>query len=200
MMGGGKYIIASAENPTQVKLRNILNPSGYMFIGNVSEPVALIRIIRSYQPDFVVIDFNMQLGELRSTILTIDSEMLCACIIIGQESDVDIIDILHNTKVVSVCPLPLNKDVLLQTVEMSLLNFKRVYELSRKLREAAENLELRKVLDKAKLILMKENNITEDEAYRVIRKKSMDTRMSLKDIAQVIISNNMNDIKNEIKG
>ena len=52
---------------------------------------------------------------------------------------------------------------------------------------ARENLETRKLVDRAKGILMKENNIDEDKAYRIIHKKSMDTRRPMKEIAEAIL-------------
>ena len=83
-MSGEKYIIATADNPCQISLRNMLNPYGYTFLGNCSDAVSLMRLIRSYQPDFVVADLNLQHRELRRAIETIDDEMLCACILIGD--------------------------------------------------------------------------------------------------------------------
>jgi len=186
-MAGEKYVVAAAENPLQIAVRNILNPNGYVFLGNCSDSISLLRLIRSYHPDFVVVDINLQLGELRNTIEVIDDEMLCACVIIGDYKDMHAVNLMQNSQVVSFCPKPLNKDMLIHVVEMSLVNYKRVFDLNRKLREMTENYETRKVVERAKWILMERDGLNEKDAYEKIRKKSMNDRMPMKSIAEAII-------------
>jgi response regulator NasT len=146
-----------------------------------------MRLVRSYHPDFVVVDTNMKLRELKNTIETIDEEMLCACIIIGEYKDLDIESLLEKSKVLSFCPKPLNKDIFFHIIDMTMMNYKRVFELANKLKEMTENYETRKLVERAKWILMERNGINENEAYDRMRKKSMDSRMSMKSISEAII-------------
>ena len=186
-MAGEKYIIATAENSIQIAIRNMLNPVGFEYLSNCNDSISLMRLIRSYHPDFVVVDTNMKLRELRNTIETIDEEMLCACIIIGEYKDMDIVNLLEKSRVLSFCPKPINKEILVHILEMTNMNYKRVYQLTNKLKEMTENYESRKVVERAKWILMERNNINENEAYDRMRKKSMDSRMSMRSIAEAII-------------
>lgn len=186
-MAGEKYIIATAENSIQIAIRNMLNPVGYEYLSNCNDSISLMRLIRSYHPDFVVVDTNMKLRELRNTIETIDEEMLCACVIIGEYKDMDIVNLLEKSKVLSFCPKPLNKEVFVHILEMTNMNYKRVFQLAHKLKEMTENYETRKVVERAKWILMERNDLNENEAYDRMRKKSMDSRMSMKSIAEAII-------------
>ncbi|MCR4434693.1 MAG: ANTAR domain-containing protein [Clostridiales bacterium] len=186
-MAGEKYVVATAENPLQITIRNMLNPYGYMFLGNCYDSLSLMKLIRSCNPDFVVVDLGLQLRELRQTIETVDDEMLCACIVIGDYKDVELTSLVEKSKVLSLCPKPLSKELLLHTVEMAMINYKRVFDLNRKLKEMTENYETRKVVERAKWILMERDKISENEAYERMRKKSMDSRMSMKSIAEAII-------------
>jgi response regulator NasT len=186
-MAGEKYVVATADNSTQIAVRNILNPCGYSFLGNCNDSITLLRLVRTYNPDFVVADTAMQLRELKTTVETIDDEMLCACVVIGQYKDMELLQLLEKSKVTAFCQKPLNKDLLLQTVEMSIMNYRRVYDLNKKLKEMTENYETRKALERAKWILMNREGISENEAYERIRKKSMDTRTSVKTLAEAII-------------
>lgn len=186
-MAGEKYIVAAIENPLQIAVRNILNPSGFVFLGNCSDAVLLMRLIRSYQPDFTVVDMNLQHGELRNVLETVDDEMLCACILLGEYRDTSVASMLEKSKVISFCPKPLNRDIMLHTVEMANINFKRVFKLEKRLREMTENYETRKTVERAKWILMERDGLSEKDAYDRIRKKSMDSRMSMKAIADAII-------------
>lgn len=186
-MAGEKYIVATAENPVHIAVRNFLNPLGYMFLGNCSDSVSLMRLIRSYQPDFAIVDANMKLGELRNTLETIDDEMLCACVIIGEYKDESIMNLLRSSKVISFCPKPLNREMFLHTVEMANMSFKRIYELNAKLKEMTENYETRKAVERAKWILMNRDGLSEKDAYERMRRKSMDLRTPMKEIADAII-------------
>ncbi len=186
-MASEKYIVATVDNPTQITVRNMLNPCGFMFLGNCNDSITLLRLVRSYNPDFIVTDLALQLRELRPTIETIDDEMLCACVAIGQYKDMEVLQLLEKSKVMAFCPKPLNKDILIQTVEMSLMNYKRVFDLNKKLKEMTENYETRKAVERAKWVLMNREGISEGEAYERMRKKSMDSRTSMKALADAII-------------
>jgi len=186
-VAGEKYIVAASDNPAQILVRNILNPLGYIFLGNCRDAASLMRLIRSYQPDFIVVDTSIKLGEFRKCLEAVDDEMLCACVITGEYKDAEIINILENSKVISFCPKPLSQDLLVNTVEMGLMYYKRVLKLKKELKEITENYETRKLIDRAKSILMNKYGLSENEAYEKMRKESMNTRNSLKSIAESII-------------
>lgn len=185
-MPGEKYVVAAADNALQIAVRNVLNPRGYLFLGNCNDAVSLLRLIRSYDPDFIVADMNMPLRDLRITLETIDDEMLCACVIIGEYKD-EIVNFIENSKTLFLCPKPLDNNMLIHTIELANINFRRIKGLSKKLQEVTENLETRKLVDRAKWILIEMHGISENEAYERMRKKSMDSRLTMKAIAEAII-------------
>jgi response regulator NasT len=186
-MAGEKYIIATVGNAMQIAIRNILNPAGYIFLGKCSDAASLLRSIRSLQPEFIVVDLNSPIKELGRVIYTVDEEMLSACVIIGEPGDYGPESLIQNSKVLSFCDKSLNKEILIQTVSMALINFKRVTELNRKLNEMTENYETRKLIERAKGLLMDREDISENIAYDKMRKKSMNNRLSMKSIAMTII-------------
>lgn len=185
-MAGEKYVVAAADNSTQISIRNMLNPNGFVFLGNCSDFTSLMRLIRSYSPDFAVIDLSMPSRDFHKILETIDDEMLCSLIAIGDYNDIDAGNILK-FKTLSICTKPLVRELLINTVEMSIISYKRIYALDKKLKEMTESYETRKVVDRAKWILIERDGISENEAYEKMRKKSMDTRLSMKAIADAII-------------
>lgn len=185
-MPGEKYIVAAVENSVQIAVRNILNPSGYFYLEYCRDPVTLLRMIRSYHPDFIVVDSGMQLSEARSTLETVDDEMLCAGILLGEYSDTVAFSMMEQSRTFSFCPKPLNRDMLLHTVNMALLNYRRVLDLNSRLKKMTDNYEGRKQVERAKAILM-EQGLSENDAYTLIRKRSMDERTTMRSIADSII-------------
>lgn len=186
-MAGEKYIVATAENSVHISVRNILSPCGYIFQGNCSDGVSLLRLIRSLEPDFVIVDLNLSRRDLRSTIETIDDELSCSCILIGDYRDMELTSFLEEGKVISFCPKPLNKETFINSIELSLLYCKRLYKMNSKLKEMTENYETRKLVERAKWILIEREKISENEAYDRMRRKSMDNRTTMKAIAEAII-------------
>lgn len=187
-MASEKYIVVTAENSFHISLRNMLDPSGYVFMGSCGDPAGTIRLVRSFHPDFAIIDSAVNLGHLRLVIETIDDEKLCSCIIIGESLSAEIQNILEGTSTVSFSKKNAYPDVLLNTVEMALLSFRRVSELNSKLTEAKAQCESRDMLDMAKAILMKNESLTENDAYQKIRMRSMNLRVPIKEIVESIIS------------
>ncbi len=82
---------------------------------------------------------------------------------------------------------PLDEKSFIPTVEMCLAKVEEFEELENNLEKVTSKLNERKLIEKAKGILMKELNSDEEEAYRYIRKLSMDRRCSMIDIAKTLI-------------
>lgn len=186
-MAGEKYIVAAADNSVQITVRNILNPEGYIFMEKCSDAVSLLRLVRSLHPDFIVADIGMQQTEARHALEIIGSEMLCAGILLGKYKDSVIFSMLEKSNAFSCCPKPVNRDVLLNTVEMAILNFNRVSGFDRKIKEMTSNYESMQLIERAKSMLMERDGLSEKDAYDFIRKRSMDCRMSMKSVAGDIV-------------
>lgn len=187
-MASEKYIIVTAENSFHISLRNVLDPGGYVFMGSCGDPAGTIRLVRSFHPDFAIIDSAVSLGHMRLAIETIDDEKLCSCIIMAESRNPEIQSILDETSVVSFSKKNAYPDVLLNTVEMSLESFRRIRELNRRLTQANARSKSRDLLGIAKAILIRNESLTENEAYNKIRMRSMDLRVPIKEIAESVIS------------
>ena len=186
-MTGGKYIVATKDNGIQIAIRNILNPGGYFYLEHCGDAGTLLRLVRSYHPELIVVDAAMLPGELRSTLETIDSEILCAILLLGDYNDPAVNSLIEGSNAISICPKPVNRELLLHTADMSVMNYRRVLALGAKLRQMTDNYESRKQVEVAKAMLMDREGLSEKEAYERIRKRSMDERLSMRTIADLVI-------------
>lgn len=189
-MAGERYIIATTDNPMQIAVRNILNPVGFLFLITCTDVDSLQRQIRGCSPDFVVLDACFGMKDIKQIVETLDEDMACACVLLGDNKDRKVLDLLDSSSSLFVCPKPLSRELMVYSVEMALVNFKRISILNKKLKEISSNFETRKVVERAKGILMEREKISENDAYSKMRKKSMDSRMSLRAVAQEIILGN----------
>ena len=82
---------------------------------------------------------------------------------------------------------PVFEEIINQIAELSILNFKRVWEYEQKVKKLNDTLENRKIIEKAKWILVEEKGLSEAEAYELIKKTSRDNRIPMRYIADAII-------------
>ncbi len=186
-MAGEKYIIATTENSLRVAVRNILNPNGYIYLESTNQAASLIRAVRTFHPDFAIVDLESAQSDVRRSLETIDSEMLCPCILIGSYKDSAVLSIIESSYSVSFCPKQVIREALLNTVEMAIINYRRILGYDKKIKQITEDYEGKRFVDRAKCILMERNKISEKEAYDIIRKASMNSRKSMRATAQSII-------------
>ncbi len=169
------------------KIKYALQRSGYI-VGEVctsgGEAIRRVRagatdrfLINLEMPDMTGLEVATIIGDgnLCSVILFVSAEKKALCLDIVEDYDITLF-----TK-------PVNISALLSTIEVVLQNRRRIGRMEKELSTLKESLENRKVIERAKGILMKRKGISEGEAYRRIQKMSMDSRVSMKDIAEKII-------------
>jgi len=182
-----KFIISGEDKRTLAIFKNILVGSGHVFIGYLKESSNLLRCMKTNAPDLVVIEAKNDFSELKRVLEIIDEEILAACIIVLNTRNDKIIEFIKGKRVLSYITKPVYEETALQIADMSLLNYSRIIEYERKVKKLNETLESRKIVEKAKWILVQKDGYTEEAAYEVIRRKSRDNRIPMKEIAEALI-------------
>lgn len=147
-----------------------------------------LRKARMINPDLLVIDY--ELGDMTGYQVSevIISENLGSIILLANQIQKDYVE--HNFESPHLICLrkPLNKAVLINSVEIALKNRKSIRVFETEIERLKKDIQSRKIIEKAKGILMKKLEIDEEEAYTKMRKKSMDNQMPMKKIANMIIA------------
>ena len=169
------------------KIKYALQRNGYSVGEICTSGSETLRRIRAGSTDILIINFDMpdQTGLEVATIL--GDENLCSVILlIGNAQKGFCVDIVEDYDI-TLFLKPINKVALISTIEVVIQNRRRISKLERELSSLKRGLEDRKVIERAKGILMKRKSVSEAEAYRRIQKMSMDSRVSMRDIADKII-------------
>jgi two-component system, response regulator PdtaR len=182
-----KFILAGDDKKTLSSIKRLLIEEGNLFVGYSENRYDAIRLIRSRAPELAVIEVKNNLNEIKSLLNIIEDELLCACTIVLDSRSKENISYLKNTKVTNYIVKPLYRELVLQIMEFCLINYNRVIDYEEKLKKLNNSIESKRIVDKAKWILIERNNMTEVEAYEVIKKKSRDNRMPMRSIAEAII-------------
>ncbi len=194
-MDNVKFMLYGQDKKLLSGVKNTLTSGGHIFTGFSSNPSGILRHVRSIQPDLLMIEVTGSFSEVRSTIEVIDDEVLAACILILDSRADDAFDFLKKSRVVTYITKPVYDVVLMQIVDLSTGNYRRVREYEEKVSELDNALKNRKLVEKAKWLLVEKHGMTENEAYDAIRKKSRDNRMTMKDMAEAIILAGGTDMK-----
>lgn len=186
-----KVVIADDEPITRMDLREMLEGLGYEVVGEASDGFDAVELCRKHSPDLVLLDIKMPLLDGLNASKIIQDENLADCIVLlTAYSGSDFIEKAKKVGAMGYIVKPVDEKSLLPTLEVAISKGKDFKRIKSEMEKTTQKLEERKIIEKAKGILMEEKKISEQAAYDTIRKLSMDKRCSMKSIAEAIILSN----------
>lgn len=181
-------VIVDDEPITRMDTREILEANGYDVVGEASDGFEAIEVCKKYNPSLVLMDIDMPLldGIKASKVLT-KEKLVGGVILLTAFEDKKYIEMAKEVGAFGYMIKPINEKVFIPTVEMSLSKAEEFDELKKDYDKINSKLNDRKLIEKAKGILVKQLNSNENDAYNRIRKLSMDRRTTMAEIAKIII-------------
>lgn len=181
-------VIVDDEPITRMDTREILEANGYDVVGEASDGFEAIEVCKKYNPSLVLMDIDMHLldGIKASKVLT-KEKLVGGVILLTAFEDKKYIEMAKEVGAFGYMIKPVNEKVFIPTVEMCLSKAEEFDELKKDYDKINNKLNDRKLIEKAKGILVKQLNSNENDAYNRIRKLSMDRRTTMAEIAKIII-------------
>ena len=181
-------VIVDDEPITRMDTREILEANGYDVVGEASDGFEAIEVCKKYNPSLVLMDIDMPLldGIKSSKVLTRE-KLVGGIILLTAFEDKKYIEMAKEVGAFGYMIKPVNEKVFIPTVEMCLSKAEEFDELKKDYDKINNKLNDRKLIEKAKGILVKQLNSNENDAYNRIRKLSMDRRTTMAEIAKIII-------------
>ncbi len=182
-----RVIIADDESIIRMDLREMLTNLGYLVVGEVGDGQSAVNLARELRPDIVIMDIKMpdMDGIEAASILT--KERIAPVLLLTAFSQKDLVDRATEAGVAGYIVKPFRESDLGPAIEVALARFNEFRTLEKEVGTLQEALETRKVVDRAKGILMDTQGLKEAEAFRKIQKMSMNTRRPMKEVAEAII-------------
>ncbi|GFR35109.1 ANTAR domain-containing response regulator [Thermobrachium celere] len=158
--------VAVGDNDEEVlkSIQIMLVQMGCNVVALETSGSALLRKIRSLNPDVSIIDVNLRGMSAFEISNVVEKQGICPCIITIKGSIDEYYDKLKDKLVFAYLQKPINAFNLRYAIESAYFNYKNIMNMDKKLKE-------RKIIDKAKGLIMKKYNLTEERAYEYIRKK-----------------------------
>jgi len=182
-----RIILAEDDSVIRMDLKEELQRQGYLVVGEVGDGESAVNLTRELRPELVVMDIRMPEmdGITAAEILT--REKLAPVVLLTAFSDEELIERARNAGVVHYVTKPWRSSDLKPAIEIALSRFGEFREMEGRVKDREDHLATRKVVEKAKGVLMQKHGITEQEAFRRIQKASMNNRKSMKDVAEAIL-------------
>ena len=183
-----KILIAEDEAIIRLDLKESLQAEGYEVVGETGRGDEVIGLVRSLEPDLVILDIKMpgMTGIQAAEIIT--EEGLAAVILLTAFSQQELVQQASNAGVLAYLVKPFQRSDLVPSIELALARYKEITLLKEEKTLLENNLESRKVIDRAKGMLTDKYGLKESDAYRYIQKKAMTERTTMKDIAETILT------------
>lgn len=182
-----RVIIADDESLIRADLREMLTTLGYLVVGEVGDGQSAVNLARELKPDVVMMDIKMPNMDGIDAARILTQEKIAPVVLLTAYSQRDLVDRAREAGVVGYMVKPFREQEISPAIEIALARFQEFRELQKEVGDLKETLETRKIVDRAKGVLMDTQHLTEAEAFRKIQKMSMNTRKPMKEIAEAII-------------
>jgi response regulator NasT len=183
-----RVVIAVSNAVFAKKLKALVQSNGYLVIDEATSSADCMRKIRASMPDVLIIGMSLAGISTYPLIKVLLGEKITSVVVLASDNvTTDGFFEFKGRLDFEIINAPINTGVLLNTLYMIHKSSIRLRDLEKKLTELENSLETRKVLDKAKGLLMKNYKVEEKEAHRRIQKTAMDTGMTLREVANLVI-------------
>ncbi len=182
-----RVVIAEDEAIIRLDLKETLQEEGYDVVGETGRGDEAVDLVRRLGPDLVILDIKMPGIDGLTAARMISEEKQAAVLILTAFSQRDLIEKARDAGALAYLVKPFQKSELIPAVEVALGRFAEIKALSEMNLSLTEQLETRKLVDRAKGRLMDNHGLSENDAFRFVQKNAMDSRRSLKSVAQQVI-------------
>lgn len=187
---GLKVIIADDEAIMRTDLKERLEERGYEVVGEAADGFEAIELCQEHHPDLALLDIKMPLLDGLGAAKVIHDENTAGCIVmVSAYSDKKYVSSSAEIGVMGYIVKPFQDNAIFPAIEIAVKRSGDMNKLKLAVKEKEAKLEERKLIDKAKGIVMKKEALDEKEAYEYLRSLSMNKRKTMKEIAEIIILN-----------
>ncbi len=182
-----RVVIAEDEAIIRLDLKELLEEEGYEVVGETGRGDEAIELVRETAPDLVILDIKMPGMDGLSAARHITSERLAAVLVLTAFSQRDLVEQARDAGALAYLVKPFQKSDLIPAIEMAIGRYAELASLERDVGDLAERLETRKIIDRAKGVLMDQHGKTEHEAWRFLQQRAMQNRVKVQDIARRVV-------------
>jgi AmiR/NasT family two-component response regulator len=188
-----RVLIAEDEALIRLDLREMLVEEGYDVCGEAGDGELAVKLAEELRPDLCIFDIKMPIMDGLAAAEKIANSRIAPVVILTAFSQRDLVERARAAGAMAYLVKPFQKSDLVPAIEIALSRYAELHALEVEVESLAERLETRKLVERAKGTLMAAFGMTEPEAFKWIQRAAMDNRMTMKEVANKIIEENLPD-------
>jgi len=182
-----RVVVAEDEALIRLDLTSLLEDAGYEVVAAVTDGQAAIDAVEEFRPDLVLMDVAMPVLDGVTAASKITERRLCPVVMVTAYSQVELVERAADAGAMGYLVKPVAPTSLLPSIEVAIARFEQLNQLAMEVEAVTERLEVRKLVDRAKGLLMTRLGIDEPSAFRWLQKAAMDNRSSMKAVSQGVV-------------
>ena len=183
-----RVLVAEDEALIRLDLVEMLREEGYDVAGEAADGEQAVALANELRPDLVILDVKMPKMDGIEAASSIAGERIAPVVILTAFSQRDLVERARDAGAMAYLVKPFAKRDLVPAIELAISRFAELHALEDEVRGLTDRLETRKVVERAKGLLMSEQGLSEPEAFRWIQRTAMDRRSTMKAVAEAIVS------------
>ena len=187
-------VLADDASIIRLDLKETLERLGHRVVGEAGDGQRAVELARQLRPDLVILDIKMPVMDGIDAARLIAQERIAPVLLVTAYSEQELVRRAVEAGVFAYVVKPFTEADLLPAIELATARFREFSAIRQQAADLEEALETRKAVDRARGLLMRQLGIDEAEAFRRIQRQSMNSRRSMREIADAII------IANEVGG
>ncbi|MEN9644416.1 MAG: hypothetical protein RL238_1085 [Actinomycetota bacterium] len=183
-----RVVIAEDEAIIRLDLRETLEEEGYQVVGETGRGDQAVELVRSLQPDLAILDIKMPHMDGLEAARIISEERICGVLMLTAFSQREVVEDARDAGALAYLVKPYQKSDLIPAIEVAIGRFRELQQLSGEVDALGEQLEARKVIDRAKGILIDQYGLKESEAFTFIQRTAMSERSRMREVAERVLA------------
>jgi two-component system, response regulator PdtaR len=183
-----RVVIAEDEAIIRLDLRETLEEEGYDVVGETGRGDDAVTLVRDLRPDLAILDIKMPGMDGLEAARVITNERICGVLMLTAFSQREVIEEARDAGALAYLVKPYQKSDLIPAIEVAIGRFREMQHLSGEVDSLGEQLESRKIIDRAKGLLIDECGMREGEAFTFIQRTAMSERSRMREVAERVLA------------
>jgi AmiR/NasT family two-component response regulator len=182
-----RVVIAEDEAIIRLDLRETLEEEGYQVVGETGRGDQAVELVRTLQPDLAILDIKMPHMDGLEAARIISQERICGVLMLTAFSQREVVEDARDAGALAYLVKPYQKSDLIPAIEVAIGRFRELQQLTGEVDALGEQLEARKIIDRAKGLLIDECGLKESEAFTFIQRTAMSERSRMREVAERVL-------------
>ena len=182
-----RVLIAEDEALIRLDLAEMLAEEGFEVVGEAGDGEEAVALAIKLKPDLVILDVKMPKKDGIDAAAEIVAGQIAPVVMLTAFSQRDLIERARDAGAMAYLVKPFSPADLLPAIELAVARYAEMVALREEVSDVTARLETRKLIDRAKGLLMTNQKMTEPEAFRWIQRTAMDRRTSMQAVAQAVL-------------